>query len=114
MKQWIIHILDTIADELYGTPRHMTRQNIDSPYIDPETLSSLKSREGVAKMHKCEKCGAVLIRADLYDPKGIIPPLHERFYGGIYDGDGSWWICINPSCRDGKENVFCASLPVYC
>lgn len=50
-------------------------------------------------MNKCPKCDSIMIRASFYDPDGLIP-----LYGGKKE-NGEWWICINPSCEDGKKNI---------
>jgi len=41
----------------------------------------------VIRMKECSKCGAAMLRADLYDPEGTIP-----LYGGIRDKKGLWWV----------------------
>jgi len=49
-------------------------------------------------MNKCSKCNSIMIRASSYDPEGLIP-----LYGGKKE-NGEWWVCINPSCGDGRKN----------
>lgn len=48
--------------------------------------------------HKCGKCGSRMIRANMYDPDGVI-----SLQGGIKDGD-DLWVCINPKCEVGGKN----------
>ncbi len=50
-------------------------------------------------MEFCQKCGAVMIRADLYGPNGLIP-----LYGGIRDKKELWWVCTSPTCEEGGKN----------
>ena len=49
-------------------------------------------------MVRCTKCGAAMVRVDLYEPEGTIP-----LHGGIQDNT-YWWVCINGECEDGKRN----------
>jgi len=56
-------------------------------------------------MHKCKVCGAAMIRASSYDPGGEIP-LHEGYKEFNVNGSlKEWWVCINPSCENGKKNT---------
>jgi len=48
---------------------------------------------------RCKKCGAFMLRADYYDPDGMIP-----LYG-LVEEDGIQWVCINSNCEDGKKNL---------
>lgn len=56
-------------------------------------------------MKLCEKCGSIMIRAEMYDPDGEVP-----LYGGVkeYNEQGdlvNWFVCINHGCEDGKKNT---------
>lgn len=50
-------------------------------------------------MKFCQKCEAVMVRADMYDPDGEVP-----LYGGVKTGMGVWWVCISPGCEEGRKN----------
>ncbi len=55
-------------------------------------------------MVACPECGRAMIRADLYDPEGVIP-----LYGGKMesypDSDKEyWWVCLGGGCPDGDRN----------
>ena len=48
---------------------------------------------------RCLLCDRAMLRASFYDPEGTI-----ALQGGIHD-ETDWWVCINPSCPDGRENT---------
>jgi len=56
------------------------------------------------RQHFCIVCGALLLKAELYDPEGVL-----RLYGGeaVYEGKllKGRYICINPACRAGQRNL---------
>jgi len=57
-------------------------------------------------MKKCPTCGAVMIRASMYDPDGTVA-LHEGIKVWNEDGSGAlieWWVCIDKDCAVGIKN----------
>ena len=77
----------------------LDKDMLDFQYSESIREICAKCSEGeVFRMVKCPKCGAAMLRAELYDPEGTAP-----LYGGIRS-EKSWWVCINPECEDGKRN----------
>ena len=56
------------------------------------------------RQHFCIVCGALLLKAELYDSEGVL-----RLYGGeaVYEGKKlkERYICTNPACRAGQRNL---------
>lgn len=89
----------TKLDTCFKISMIQDKDMVDFQYSEAIREVCAKCTEGeLTGIVSCLKCGAAMLRAEMYDPEGTAP-----LYGGIRQGK-SWWVCINPGCEDGRRN----------
>ena len=74
------------------------------------------AKEGMGM--QCPSCKALMIRAGMYDPDGLISlrgglhvvgfeplePISFNIRSNQIETYDEWWVCINSACVDGRNN----------